>query len=61
MPREGGGRTQEKEAMTQFLYLLETVRGLYATHIPVDALSEGPIQLAFKKYINAAYLIWENH
>lgn len=45
MPREGGGRTQEKEAMTQFLYLLETVRGLYATHIPVDALSEGPIQL----------------
>lgn len=42
----GGGRTQEKEAMTQFPYVLDDRQRPSGTHIPVDALWEGPIQQA---------------
>lgn len=44
------GRTQEKEAMTQFLYLLEDSQRPFGTHIPVDALWGGgghPAGLSF--------------
>lgn len=61
----GGGRTQEKEAMTQFPYLLEGGQRPFGTHIPVDALWGGPIRLFFVffcflffKY-NTAYLTWK--
>lgn len=61
----GGGRTQEKEAMTQFPYILEDSQRPFGTHIPVDAMWEGPIQLAcfffFFLNINTVYLTWKNH
>lgn len=61
----GGGRTQEKEAMTQFPYVLDDRQRPFGTHIPVDALWEGPIQPAclvfffFFFNINAVYLTWK--
>jgi len=60
----GGGRAQEKEAMTQFPYILEDSQRPFGTHIPVDAMWEGPIQLAcfflfFFFNINTVYLTWK--
>lgn len=45
------GEDSGKEATTPFLCLL-TVRGVCATHTPVEALLERPIQLAFKKILS---------
>lgn len=60
----GGGRTQEKEAITQFPYVLEDSQRAFGTHIPVEARWKGPIHLAcwffcFVLNTNIVYLTWK--
>lgn len=63
MPREGGmGRTQAKEAVTQFLYLLEDSQRPLCHSYSFGRSVGGAHPAGFlKRNINAVNLLWENH